>query len=670
MRVLTYCHCVKLAYWHIYCNILKPFHTKRESEYVSFETRVITIIIEEYLMQFSLRRKVIARLSGVVAFFGVPGLALATISSALPTDNWRVHYVDSEETTAVYRPAVNAFDGNLKTYWFTQWSVNKDPLPHELRIDLGDIFDVEAFSYTARQDEQHGRIVGYEFFVSMDGTNWGAPVSSGRLQNTSAKQTIRFAMTSGRYVRLRALEEANGKYFTSIAELGLLGRPYSGDSAVTVASLTVESKPKTVTNINTSPAAADTLGASNNNAAVDWSEVISRSTGRLHFVSSAADFNDKAANARPGDVILIKNGRYRYWRLAMPANGTADKPIVIAAQTPGSVVFGEGTRLKITGNHYIIGGFVFENLSRNNSILFEGASNNRFTDNRFSNCGLTPTDRILGVYDGSNRNRFDHNIMIGSRSIGMAVVLPKDGDYSFRYSQDNRFDHNTFRDIPSQQSPQHAMALQIGQYATKHNRDESRTLIDNNRFTNNGAEAVNSKSNNEIYRNNVFRDSTRFSSLVLRSGNDKRIISNEFENVKIAIQAYGKGHVISKNEIRTVREAGILVPRWGTYQIDASRLSTSPSTGDISITENLVENSANRGIEIGRTWGWVTKPGYVLAENPPFGLKVERNTLIGTKGILLHDRGALNPIIRSNRYVLGGTASAGTLGTDAIVSYQ
>jgi hypothetical protein len=83
---------------------------------------------------------------------------------------------------------------------------------------------IDGFSYTPRQDgSANGRIGDYEFYVSADGTNWGTPVASGTFANDSSVKEVRFQAVEGRFVRLRALTEANGWVWTSVAELSVFG---------------------------------------------------------------------------------------------------------------------------------------------------------------------------------------------------------------------------------------------------------------------------------------------------------------------------------------------------------------------------------------------------------------------------------------------------------------
>ncbi len=143
---------------------------------------------------------------------------------------WTLHYTDSQELASgswgPATPATNAFDGNPSTFWHTEWFSTIAPLPHELQINLGATHDLAGFTYLPRQDGvSNGKITHFEFYLSTDGVNWGAPISAGVFPNSSAIQQITFSKQPARYIRLRALGEVNGQPATAVAELGALLPP-------------------------------------------------------------------------------------------------------------------------------------------------------------------------------------------------------------------------------------------------------------------------------------------------------------------------------------------------------------------------------------------------------------------------------------------------------------
>jgi hypothetical protein len=59
--------------------------------------------------------------------------------------------------------------------------------------------------------------------VSADGEEWGDPVAAGAWRKDRAEREVTFAAAQGRYVRLVALSEVNGKQYASAAEINVLG---------------------------------------------------------------------------------------------------------------------------------------------------------------------------------------------------------------------------------------------------------------------------------------------------------------------------------------------------------------------------------------------------------------------------------------------------------------
>lgn len=132
-----------------------------------------------------------------------------------------VRSYDSQETVDENAPAVRVLDGNPATFWHTEWGTVTTPHPHEIVLDLGASRSVTDLYYLPRQNASNGRIAAYEVYVSTDGTTWGTAVATGTFPNTTAEQTVSFAAKTGRYVRLRALSEVQGRAWTSVAELNV-----------------------------------------------------------------------------------------------------------------------------------------------------------------------------------------------------------------------------------------------------------------------------------------------------------------------------------------------------------------------------------------------------------------------------------------------------------------
>ena len=142
----------------------------------------------------------------------------------IPQTNWSLIYADSEETSAENGKATNAFDGSTSTFWHTQYTGSAPAHPHEIQIDLGATYGLDGFHYVARQDNNtHGMVADYQFYVSTDKTNWGTAVATGTFNADASAQRVMFTRKTGRYVRFVALSEVGGNPWTSVAELRMVG---------------------------------------------------------------------------------------------------------------------------------------------------------------------------------------------------------------------------------------------------------------------------------------------------------------------------------------------------------------------------------------------------------------------------------------------------------------
>ena len=382
--------------------------------------------------------------------------------------------------------------------------------------------------------------------------------------------------------------------------------------------------------------------------------------GTIRMANSNVTFNSAVSASSPGDVVLLVDGTYG-GGTSYNLNGDG---LLVTAQNLGGVTFEGGARLIVTSDNNTIGGFNFENLNQRQAVLFDGASNNRFTDSRFVNSGIpsSPNSQLFAIRDGSNNNRFDHNDFAGNRTFGLVILLPRDRDFGtsdyYAYSQDNRIDHNVFRDM-LQANNESRIPLQIGQ--SSHNLEETRTLVDHNEFRDMATRGsiINSKSGGVTYLNNRFIDIPR-GHLSLRDGDNARVEGNYFENVLRGVTVVGANHTVINNVIVNPREAGILIHNWGN-----TSTTNYDSTRDILIANNTIIDpigSAN-AIEIGRNWG-----SPATARNLIENLRVISNIFQGSSGELVDIRTTpINFTLQNNLYYATGSATVGNLGTQSIV---
>lgn len=134
---------------------------------------------------------------------------------------WKVVSYDSQHGG---NEATKAIDGNAGTFWHTEYNGTAPTCPHEIVVDMAKSYLVTGFIYTARGDGTSNGMVGqYEFYLSNDASKWGAPVATGSFKNATGPQTVTLSKAvEGRYMKMIAKSEVNGKEWTSVAELDII----------------------------------------------------------------------------------------------------------------------------------------------------------------------------------------------------------------------------------------------------------------------------------------------------------------------------------------------------------------------------------------------------------------------------------------------------------------
>ena len=142
----------------------------------------------------------------------VEGAKLKTVPVSIRADSEHANY-----------EAYRAMDGDPATMWHTEFGRRDLPGPHHITFDLGKEFELKGFVYTPRKGGGNGTIGRYECYVGNDLKKLGKPILTGEFAKGSKEYTVTFdSPIKGRYVRLRALSEVNGRPWASIAELRLV----------------------------------------------------------------------------------------------------------------------------------------------------------------------------------------------------------------------------------------------------------------------------------------------------------------------------------------------------------------------------------------------------------------------------------------------------------------
>jgi hypothetical protein len=120
-----------------------------------------------------------------------------------------------------------AMDGDLRTIWHTPFGAGETAHPHDIVLDLGQSREISGFAYLPRTDGSNGTIKDFEFFVGDNPKDFARPISKGTFAKRRGENIVKLpAPVLGRYVKLRALSEVNGRAWTSIAELRMLSKGF------------------------------------------------------------------------------------------------------------------------------------------------------------------------------------------------------------------------------------------------------------------------------------------------------------------------------------------------------------------------------------------------------------------------------------------------------------
>ncbi len=131
-----------------------------------------------------------------------------------------VNYVSSDLPEG--GAARNVLDGNPNTYWHTITGNTLAGFPHEIRLSLGSQRTLTGISLRSAAP-QKGRIKDYEVYTSTDGKEWGKPVLTGSLENTTELQKLLFpAPVQAEYIRIIAVSAHDGGDSAAISTIDVL----------------------------------------------------------------------------------------------------------------------------------------------------------------------------------------------------------------------------------------------------------------------------------------------------------------------------------------------------------------------------------------------------------------------------------------------------------------
>ena len=153
-----------------------------------------------------------------------PNRAGLSTDRAISKKNWKLVSVSSQSKSNG-KDAINAFDGDIGTWWHSEFQNKKPVHPHEIVIDLGKSYELDGFRYLPRTDSgTNGMIKAYEFYVGQNADSL-KQVAKGNFKDGKAEQEVAFSKAiTARFIKLKSLSSIKGDDFATIAELGVFGQ--------------------------------------------------------------------------------------------------------------------------------------------------------------------------------------------------------------------------------------------------------------------------------------------------------------------------------------------------------------------------------------------------------------------------------------------------------------
>ena len=347
---------------------------------------------------------------------------------------------------------------------------------------------------------------------------------------------------------------------------------------------------------------------------------------------------------QPGDEIVILEGRYDWPMRIEGADGTAERPITLRAETLGEVVFtgGDltgGAKLDLRASHWVIDGWSFEGVTRSGEasrdrvtvVRVRGGSDNVLRNLSITGCGLTadrPDERAANnslyvqLTDGALRNVIERSRLADNRHC-LGIRIGGGADNTDVTGNVIR------RNLITAMAGYETLQLSWGSAA------EARfeTLVEENLWQDNAgcSELISSKSSANTFRGNTFRRCD--DQLVLRSGRDSVVEGNWFED-SWGVRAYGAGHRITGNaflgsfgEAKGNRRGAILLGSGA----EGGRPYEAFTDG--WVTGNLLVDDGEVALVVGYNHG-LRWEGRVM-DVPPTGSDFVDNLTVGSVGLLV-----------------------------------
>jgi poly(beta-D-mannuronate) lyase len=305
-----------------------------------------------------------------------------------------------------------------------------------------------------------------------------------------------------------------------------------------------------------------------------------------HKVTSASEIAKAAADARPGDEIVLSDGEWKDQAIEFTARGVEGNPVTLRAQTPGKVVLVGKSSLVVDGSWGVVSGLSFKNNTATDDGIALKGDHHRLTET-----SIVGGQYKFQVHLFGHHLRVDHCYLAEKANENPTFQIEVDKDTP-NYDQ---VDHNHFGHRPPL-GKNGGETMRIG-YSGQ-SQWNSRATVEHNLYDrcDGEIEIISSKSCENIYRYNTFLDCAGF--LTLRHGHRCIVDSNFFiahhKEGSGGVRVINEGHTITNNYIEGVDKGGF----WITSGIKDGPLVGYTRAKDCLIAFNTIVDFAGPGLEL------------------------------------------------------------------------
>lgn len=372
------------------------------------------------------------------------------------------------------------------------------------------------------------------------------------------------------------------------------------------------------------------------------------------IVRNATELNERIRRALPGDILLMSAGEWRDSKIVLEGHGTKTRPIVVAAEIPGSVVLSGNSCLKISGEYITVRNLHFKNgFTTENAVITFRTSSEKLAKNcritgivieNFSKPDRMSNDNWVTLW--GKYNRVDHCTFINKLNIGPTLIV----ELTDERSQENyhSIDSNYFKGRQRLGS-NGGETMRIG--VSKNSLSASRTSVKYNMFErcNGEVEVVSVKSCDNHIAYNTFLECE--GGLVLRHGNNNIVEGNYFlgnnKPLTAGVRVINANQKIYNNVFKDLTGEDFRAALAVMNGVPNSLINRYHQVKDADIHHNTFINCNNIEFGVGKD-----------AERtvPPEGVKFRNNLLVAISKPFFTDRNGSGVTFSSN--IIGDKAGS------------